>query len=492
MDVSYAGIAFDAVLLEDWSRFREMDGPQYLWTRHELTFSAWYNPFSTSYAGTTAVPVAGSGNFAASTDNIVRHLLSQPRKALSITVGSVTLISLPAAGRTTDANNGPIPHVHHVTESLGVQTFHVRMTITFFTIETVTTPVVISHQWTMHDHISMPHYLTTRHISGRAWLRSDLMLANLYVPDDFRHAMAHPVGKNMQRFIQDVGVSEDGNYLEYSVVDEEQLLNLTTSAVSNNITKVEVFHDAETSKAGWEDAFNVVGGAVAEGVGHISQAASSLWAGPAGAGGLAGAITAPAFAALTIGLAVINLIPKEYHTITARVWGTKDALKAIMEREAVTAIFNIARQIPQLNLAGAGLQLNIHWERSGKFVEVVLRVKMGIERLLQEMPPLFGLTSGEQLEGAARFGLALQGHFNRAFFAANLEVMQPRSEEVPPLMTTADAGQASRPQPTNIQGLRGRGTFTAKLLVQVLQDAGDVQISQNSALDVPGVQRAME
>jgi hypothetical protein len=439
-----------------------MDGPQYLWTRHTIRVSGIYNPKATSYIDQgNGTPIAGDGRNATTTDTAIRHALAQPRKALSISVGSQVLLASPRAGETTDAHNGPTPKVHAIVESIGIKTFLVDWQIEVCINETPsgTIPIVVSSRWTMEDHIALPHYLTTRVIQGWATLRSDKMLAAGRVPDDFRSALMHPVGTNMQRESIDVAVDDEGTGIEYTLVDQEQMLNIELRARLLGVTKIEAFHTAEVGKPGAEEVITGFGGAAMRFGGQLVQA-NMVGIDPITYGIAMGA--AVVTGALDWSITAANLIPRKTHTIVARIWGHRLARRQDLEDVGIRLCFQ------RLLLTGVDESMGTVWlqithDLMGKWVEVQVRIKQGLDALAAG--PGFNITRTDPVT-ALTINAILAG-----LGPVQRDIM-PQGEEIRQIATAANQ---PNPTPQNTGNLTGRGSFVGKLVAQVLIDANQLQ-----------------
>lgn len=484
MIVTYNGITLDLCQLRGWERQVEMDGPQYLWTRHRIRVSGVYNPRATSYTrnANTLAPQFTRDTPATITDAVVRHALATPRKQLSIIVGGTAVLFTPNVGQTTDAHNGPTPTVHAVVESIGVKTYLVDWSIECCIVETTgTTPAVLSHRWTMEDHVAMPNYLTTRVIQGKATFRTDLMGVLGRVPDDFRRAFIHPVSLNMQRESIDVTVYDDNSGAEYTLVDQEQAINLTPEAVRLGVTKIEAYHTAEIGKPGTEDVLVGLGGAFMRAGGQLVQAniagidpVTTIFANAAAVG----------VGGLDIGITAASLIPRKTHSIVARVWGHRLSAKVALERVALRVCF-FRFALTQLSERHGTVWLQITHDLMGKWVEVQLKVKQGLDRLDGAVAGNIGsglirdIRNASPLPGAG----AINGFIDN--LAAVQRDIMPQGEDVGNDITINDT---VAPGPTNQAGLTGRGSFIGKLLAQVLHDPNAYQ----TAPPTPGPGRNLD
>lgn len=484
MIVEYNNVTLALCQLRGWDRVVEMDGPQYLWTRHTIRVSGVYNPKATSYRDNDGTPAQADGRMAPTTDVSIRHALSQPRQTLTISVGGQIVLESPEDDNETDAHNGPTPKVHAIVESIGVKTFLVDWSIEVCVNETPggTVPIVLSSRWTMEDHIALPHYLTTRVIQGWATLRSDLMLEAGRVPDDFRSALMHPVGTNMQRESIDVAVDDEGTGIEYTLVDQEQMFNIEPAATRLGVTKIEGYHTAEISKPGIEDVVTNVGGSIARGLGSVGFAMTG------GIGGevLGTGMTVPNFisgsvalagAALDTGITMLGMIPRQTHTMAVRVWGHRNCRKADLESVAASIVFSRMVGTAAGDEVVASCYYSITWDLMGKWVEVQLKSKQGLRALFDfAAGPVGAIAIAGGATAAvtrARATVEELARAARALVGVDRGIMQPRTEFSPNAFSQAPG--FPNPVPTNTGGLTGRGSFVGKLLAQVLADANQLQ-----------------
>src|SRR5215813_12086658 len=105
-------------------------------------------------------------------------------------------------------------------------------------------------------------FFTTVTTRGHIICRADTMQSQLVTPDDFRPAL-FPVTllpPHFQREHVDVMAGEDGNTLEYVVVDREQGLNIPSNMVELGVTRIEATHEVLIGRPPPEDVlFSVLG-----------------------------------------------------------------------------------------------------------------------------------------------------------------------------------------------------------------------------------------
>jgi hypothetical protein len=300
------------------------------------------------------------------------------------------------------------------------------------------------------------------------------------VPDDFRSALMHPVGTNMQRESIDVAVDDEGTGIEYTLVDQEQMLNIELRARLLGVTKIEAYHTAEVSKPGAEEVITGIGGATLRTIGQLVQASTgdTPW------GQAVGLLAAGTAGALDIGITSANLIPRKTHTIVARVWGSRLSRRVDLENVGLMLCFQRLLQTAISEAMGT-VWLQITHDLMGKWVEVQVRIKQGLD----------ALTAGPQ--GNIFTGSILRGDITTAIavttinaFLTNLSNVQrdimPQGEELRQVATLANQ---VNPSPQNAANLSGRGSFIGKLVAQVLHDSN--QIQTNPPTPPTGINTAM-
>lgn len=331
----YNGVEIDVVKTLSYDRQHVFDGPAYLWTRHRIHVVGIFNPAATSYsfAGLPANVFKSPGNNPAFTDNLIRHLLAQPRRKLVYTMAPKDEFGNPAifkddySGRSlvildcppspdpaapdfagysnqryaTDANNGPTPLGSLVREIVGTKTWAVEFSIEACVNECMNyyrNPVVLlSHRWSAAQHVDQDGFCT-RTVSGHAIFRTDRMLEMVATPDHFRSSLAHPVPKNCQRENITVRIHEDGNRFDYTFVDREQSHTIRRRGV----TRIEALATSRRVTASADDP-------LAQSLPHIGSA-------------LAGRPSAGINLLLT---PLLALIPHFELRFVVKVWGNRSA-----------------------------------------------------------------------------------------------------------------------------------------------------------------------
>lgn len=209
-------------------------GVDFLYVHFRIRVQAIFNPRAT--ASQVNNP---SGDTPAASLSFLRQRLLTPRQSLQINIGNDTLLVSPQINAdanvpfATDANNGPHPIDLQILSVHGSKSIVVAYEIETWLNECTGSsgsppPTILSHRWEMTEDIG-DDYLSTRTIRGRATFRTDFLLAESNVPDDFRRYLFHPVPPFFQRTSIRVTPESDGTALNYEIVDEEQVWNLDPS-----------------------------------------------------------------------------------------------------------------------------------------------------------------------------------------------------------------------------------------------------------------------
>jgi hypothetical protein len=495
--ISYGAVNLQLCSFEQISRTPIYDGPTFKFYSCTFAIAGTLSPAATSYVSGPAGPTATPGFLGAQTDVAIRQYIMQPRRLLVVDIGGVEIMRSPATDPVTgsplatDAYNGPVPRNVNVQEVLGSKTFLVSFVVEVFLNEcNADQPnVVLSHRWTMEDIVEMPHYLTTRIISGWATLRTDWMIAAGFAPDDFRAAFFHPVLPVMQRQRATISVSEDGASLQYTLVDQERTYNI---GILQNVTDIKASHNAQVGKLSVDEVIIPVGRIASRTIGRaggaLAQGGLNFISGGAGALGHLGA------GALDVGLTVMQLMPRQMDNITVQVWGNANSSRNVLNNIALQVAFGrLAQTANGAQIAGvvvAGLHLSITHNLMEKYVEVTLRARQGLgNQLLTSVnlttqffaglatnpPGGVQATINRTIAAIVNVGASgnLNGNINQAIMPpetplANYAGVAAASQQVP------NNGNPAPPGYSNILGRpqgslsNSRGTMIYKLLAQTL------------------------
>jgi hypothetical protein len=226
----YANVDLSEVLTQSYA-FDPVNDPtntDYLWTRLSISVVSVVHSLWTATGKTPGGLVAG-GNMGVPGDRMgvslakLPQILSQHRQTLLFRVGDDLVVESPprlpdGTQLPCDCDNGPIVKGVKVLRVIGDTS-----AVVSFTVETYLNSCdkfVLSNRWGVHTSVDDCGY-TTRTVRGRAIIRSDF--ANLYdlTADDFRQFLFVPADAPLRRVSVDVDLSEDGNTLDYTVVDKE-------------------------------------------------------------------------------------------------------------------------------------------------------------------------------------------------------------------------------------------------------------------------------
>jgi hypothetical protein len=300
------------------------------------------------------------------------------------------------------------------------------------------------------EHDIDEHFFTTRIIHGHAILRTDYMLSTGTYPDHFRKFFIHPIPDNFKRTKISVTATEDGNAIEYTVIDTEQPFVLDASLRLLGVTKIEAYHNVEIGTPSFETAFaNVAGGTLQGGTSSGG-----------GGGFLIETIKAIVGAGVGFVKGVNASLPQLTHTFIVRVWGHRGSTRTVLEKMAYRILSDRFRAA---NLGQGFFGVNTHdswWNVShdlmGKWVEVQCRMKRGSTKAFLEtfitqtnlMPPneeTISLVTG--LTGSG-MGLGTETNTVRGSFYGKLiaqQLQEPCASIPTPLAnTTTDTGAVPR------------------------------------------------
>jgi hypothetical protein len=432
-----------------------LDGPTYLYTEWFIHVKGILNPSATSYIGfEPGDPRAGPNSNPSYTDAVIRHQLMQPRKKLIFTAagpGAIpgdppalgidgldgaggTLVILecpppnggrdgppnftggPAADKYLwDAQNGPFPSIFNVLRIDGLRSFHVEWACTVRVNECYnfysSPAVLLSHRWSQTHDIDRDGY-TTRSVRGHAIFRSDVLKFRNARPDDFRAALFHPVGRNMERQNVVVVAEEDNCRLSYRFEDVE----VSHNVVPTHVSRIEAFAVVRRN-----DPSNVgIAGSVARAF------LSAL------GGSFAGSL-----------VSLTGILPGMAVTLVCRVWGTRRASRALL-RNVATQVFKLKMPdpfAPGANTPAWGLDVRWYFDLLGRYVE--LQGTMTVDTIT----PNFGgrVSTTATVETDERFPDLVK-------------------DDIDGIALTAD-----RPGRMAVQGNTSRGTWLAACVAQALQ-----------------------
>jgi hypothetical protein len=241
--LEYNGVVLKMVHVVELKKeavYDDLSGVDFLGIRISLSAVCVWNPYATaSQVGGDKAPPRAPGDRVGFSLALLRQALLEPRKQLFLRIGPDNVVESPALdafGRrlSCDVANGPFPEVLDVKEIVGYKSAIVVFRITTTLLDTCQN-IVLSNRWSMAHEVDEDHYCR-RVIRGRVVVRTDLLYQggifqdpNSTNLDNFRKNFAFSVPDGMRRKSVDVLAQEDGTAADYTVVDEEQGLNLATS-----------------------------------------------------------------------------------------------------------------------------------------------------------------------------------------------------------------------------------------------------------------------
>lgn len=230
--VDYGPVNFRLDRIIEWkfSPNYTHDDSDRLYTHVRVSVECWWNPQATSSLG---------ANPAVRSIADLYQEMTRPRRPLKITIaGVVALISpSPKAKQknpakldyyNADARTGPLPISFDVIEVIGDKTAKCRFSVECWIplvcerdfSQGKKLSSVLSNRWEMSEAQDL-QYLATRTVDGTAIFRTDALLENKQLVDDFRAACSFPIPPGYQRESVNVSVSPDGTTLKYRWTDKE-------------------------------------------------------------------------------------------------------------------------------------------------------------------------------------------------------------------------------------------------------------------------------
>lgn len=251
------------------------DGPVYLYTRwrfdvvgqvHRKLNPVFANQF-VNQAGNPVVPdrFGNVTDSPAAKDFSIGSVLRSPRGYLGYANedGTIILVSPDTAkGHILDAKGGPYPLAFNVLNFKGSEGMYVRWAVETYVHECEDPPLILSHRWRQYVTVDDQH-LTRRITNGWATFHMGKMWAEGSVPDQYRYEFLHPIPDGFKRDLIQVTPTEDGDGLEYVVIDQELTHSFSRICTNIDVKQTNGFH-----QAGF-DILTVLGG-----IGEISGAAS--------------------------------------------------------------------------------------------------------------------------------------------------------------------------------------------------------------------------
>ena len=251
--LTYNGVTLQVCRMADFHMRPVLDSSSvdFLYQHVRLTVQCVWNPAMTASNSV----LDGQGNVTAPGDlpalsilNL-KQTLQAPGKALRYTLGGQVVFSSPRVAvlggnrgaLIRDAKNGPNVLDVQVLSIHGTHSAIVLFDVEFYVTDcgndgsTLGGPL-ISNRWETSESVDPDTLLTTRTTSGTAVFRADLLSAYGQQPDDYRSLVVPPVPDGYKRYAPDITQTRDGLTLEWTVVDEEQVWNLSPTS---GITRIE-------------------------------------------------------------------------------------------------------------------------------------------------------------------------------------------------------------------------------------------------------------
>ncbi len=493
--VTYSGVTLQMCQVLLYERTHNWDGPHYLHTKHRLRVQGVYNPQATAYTengdGTASpgsggnwgpTPNAGPPQLPAQTDAAIRFILAQPRKQLLFQIGEHMVLASPLFNTaangfyTSDAANGPIPVVHSVEENLGERTWLVDFEVETDVLELpsdVAATTVLSHRWQASEQIPLPNYLSRRSVEGHVVLRGDVMRSLNRIPDDFRRAIIHPCPVGYQREDIQVRADDGQTTLHYSFADQQLPINYGASVATAEVSKIEAFQTSDVGRPGVDEviigmargALNAAGtfsGVVGSANPFVTALGLGLTAAAVGAG---------------VAIGVYNLIPQKRHLLIVRVWGNRRAHRKVLEKVgfdiAYARLLQSGGPDPRTTWRG-GVHAQVVHDLMGKFVEVQLQYRQGIDRIgvpanaFNDIASV-GTSVASTIAQFNNVANTIQAGLQQLGTFPWHSLTPADADYIPPYLTDTASANPTLPLDGNT-----RGSVPLAVLAQVLHDAGTV------------------
>lgn len=323
MRMSYDGIEFEVLKIEDWTReavFDDLSASDYLYDHHKITAICMLNEGYTdklkfpppenhdkieqeSPSASNALRwnnLSAGGGFdpapqpqikvdrppltqrsTGSAPTLVELFkrLAIPRRQLIVWMDSDPNIALqdpnyrenvlfsPYPGMETDAIHGPTVTVMNVMGSVGNATVPLRLMIEthLAPCNDPNAPTMISNRWSFMTTYDPDTYAAIHVIEGVARFRLDLLHKAQLSADTFRNQFLHPIPLGFKREQPEVTLSPAGDAVSYKLIDKQQVFNFPGGA-NYAATKIEVLEEREyMAPFGLQD----VEGAISRGINWV-------------------------------------------------------------------------------------------------------------------------------------------------------------------------------------------------------------------------------
>jgi hypothetical protein len=361
-------VELNIIKLAGWKREAVYNGPHYLYTRNTLGVRATVGAASDPYIlnANKAPRRMGPNNpqMWPTTDEAIRHYLMQPRQKTQYLVypwnanDPIPVLDAPVGDELTDATGGPKPLRCDVVNFYGPRTYLVDYVVQTDINECGPLaaaarkgkpPTILSHIWDTEDLMDQDFY-TVRVTKGRIVFNQAGLFAlgavpgnnGQFLPDDFRHALFHPVPLGMKREQVHVVQRSDGVTLDYQITDRERSLQIPLA----NVTRIEALHQLHYGFGGIVGAAAVAFSEIGRHVKAARAAAAAQAKAVAGEAlseaekaalaaaetGFAGFLKGAGKVAMEILAA--DILPQLVHTLEVRVWGSVAASRMRLEQVA--------------------------------------------------------------------------------------------------------------------------------------------------------------
>lgn len=354
--IMYGGIFLEIITVKMHREVHYQD-QDYLFTRHTLRVTAWYNPQATAYTlPQVGLDVTGkpfnpqvfknAATVGSITDVAIRHFLSLPRQSLLYVTGAsqgmpfVGVVNLKSPdplslGVDRDVTGGPFPKVNSVLQVTGSKTFYVDWEVSTDLNEgvgfTTAFPSPLLSNRFEQTHEVDKHFWTTRTTRGTAVFRQDILAVRGLRPDDLRSWLFFPVPPGFQRDSITVRQSPDGQSLNYEIVDRQTPMVLVARYGAVEIeASVAVGFLANTPEEVATNTLKVIGGTLG-GVGAAEQTSRG-----AAIAKKVGVRNLAAFAILgAVARGAISSVPTQIYSIDVNIWGDSSATNESLTQLAV-------------------------------------------------------------------------------------------------------------------------------------------------------------
>jgi hypothetical protein len=435
------------------------EGKTYVYSRHWIHVRGLVNPASTSYdySHETTDNVVGNsrnptftrrgvaktkalnqpGNNANVTDQVVRHLLQQPRRKLLYTVGGndpagdpaplqftfvggaqdTQILETPYRNRsggppqyTVDCNNGPYPRFCDVARVDGSGLFRVEFVIEAFINEAhlylLKPPLLLCNEYEMLHDIDRDGF-TTLTVRGVAKFRADVLASLQTQPDDYRQFLCLDVPRSFERQQLRVRARTDGATVDYQYTDKQvshSLFLLRSSGDptrSAGVVRIEAFavisegteaveqYLADVQRSVWGAVVGAGSAALGAATGGATLAAAAGAAAGAGGRGLAGS-----------GFYAGDVVPQKTVHLVVRVWGGPLALRADLYLLAERITYAKLPQLRNAFVYYGATRTRDTVDLMGRFVQIEKTIVTGgltravsemVGRGLKELPELYAV-----------------------------------------------------------------------------------------------------